>query len=142
MAGNLKEAQAEMAASLSNPLPSSGSTPRLPLKIILLLNGKHMGSNISPLCSLDWSVEGMGLVLNMTLNESVTIAPSTDPLLILTGDIWDYQASLPTYETPSSLRCTALSLSVGENLLTTLSAIHIINRNDASDRIYFLPYPP
>lgn len=142
MAANLKAAAAEMAASLSNPLPSNGSTPRLPLRITIYLSTTRLHSNISPACSLDWSVDAMGLVLNLTLNEDVTIAPSTDPLAMVTGDIWDYQASLPTYGTPSLLRCTDLTLNVGANSLTPLSKIHLINRLDDSDSFYIEPYPP
>ena len=141
MDANLKTMLENVALSLVNPFPSNGSTLPLQVKITIFLNKTRLHWNCFRPCSLVWSCGAMGSVLNLTLNENPTLAPSTDPLATVTGAIWDYQATLPTFETPSCLRCTDLSLSVGAALMTAPLQLHLINMDDVSDRIYIKSLP-
>ena len=135
MDANLKTMAQNIAYQIINPFPSDGSTVPLQVKTTITSNNKRLASNSSHLISFSWSCAALGFLLSMITLESPSMSVSTDPTLEMVGNLWDYQATLPMFGTPSLLRCTDLIINLGGNSLTGLWKVHLINQADDSDNI-------
>lgn len=138
MDGSLQEMGVSLAAAMVSPFPSDGSTIPLLLRTSMLWREKRLISSSSHLISFSWSVAALGFLLSMITLESPTIAVSTDPITEMTGNLVEYQASLPTYGTPSFFRCTSLIIAYKVALMGAPLRLQLFNLLDSDDSIIFL----
>lgn len=135
MAGSLKEMALDWTFALINPLPSDGSTSPLLVKTSVFWNGRRLVSNNSLPLSFSWECSGLGFLLNTITLESPTLSVSTDPILEMTGNLAEFQGSLPTFGTPYLLRYTDLILAWAETLITPPIKVTFFNLLDSDDAI-------
>lgn len=136
MDASLKALALSMAMSLGSLTPSDGSTLPLQMKITTIWKGRRLASNYSLPISYSWSSAALGFLLNLIGLESPTMFASTDPVIQITAELLDYQATLPTFGMPSLLRCIDLTFTSGDILMTPPLSIHLVNLADVSDSFY------
>lgn len=141
MAGSLKHNLGLMAQATNNLRPSNGSTFPLAMKISIYSPPMKRTSTLSRHCYVTWQVAAMGSQLSVQMRESLTLSPSTDPLLSMTGEIWDYQVALPHFGTPSLLRCINLRFAFKGKSDTDFQTMEIWDLDNVSDRVLFQYYP-
>lgn len=137
MAGNLGNLAADLAFAILNPLPSNGSTSPLRLKTSILWRTKRLISNSSHLLTLSWEVSALGFLLNLISLESPTLAVSTDPIMEMTGNLVEYQGSLPTYGMPFLFSCSSLIIAYKVALMDAPIRLQLFNQDDSADSIVF-----
>jgi len=134
----LQEIAVLAVASRCSEMNSSGLTSPLPMRILMSYWKVSQRSSFWLPVYVHWQLTGMGSVLNLSIMENPSVAPSTDPIYSVTAYLTECLVLQENYATFSWLLCTSLTSSWKGTSPIAPRSLRLQNRSSVSDEIYLV----
>lgn len=85
--------------------------------------------------SLHWETTDLGSLVNLSIRENPIVAPSTDPIILVTGSLSEYPLLAEIYAMQSSLAFTSLTLTAGATLQALMWKTSVRGLSPVSDEL-------
>jgi len=133
--GQLMDMAATIVAMRASEMNGSGVIASCRMKILPISNETQVRWTTWLPVSLLWEVTDLGSHVSLSIRENPTVAPSSDPIIRLWGQLSQYPLLAEIYAMQSSLACISWTIMAGETSQGLMSKYQLRGLNPVFDSI-------